>query len=106
TLSLPISRSFPGRSILFLFPCFPFFNPTLPPSAFAPAGLFCLPLSPRPAAPAANRFCRPPPAVSHRHNVDLRIGRSIAQPLGDVFRDIARVKRAFEFIRGDENFHW
>ena len=57
------------------------------------------------AARITNRFSRPLAAVCHRYDFDLRIGKNIAQSFRDVFSNLPRVERAFEFIRGNKDFH-
>ena len=64
-----------------------------------------LAFQPETATRIANRIRSSLAAVCHRHNVDLRIRQRIADSLGDVFRDFARIERAFKFVRGDEDFH-
>src|SRR5437667_4180862 len=58
-------------------------------------------LYPGTAARIANNFRGSLAAIRHRRNFDFRIRQDIAQSCRDVFRNLPRTKRAFEFVRGD-----
>ena len=63
--------------------------------AFQPGALTCV----------ANNFRSPLTPVRHGHDFDLGSRQHIAQAFRDVFSNLPRVERAFEFIRGNKDFH-
>ena len=60
---------------------------------------------PFPSARVANHFRRPFPAIRYRRDLDLCIRNYITNSERDIFRNLPRIKRAFEFIRRDEDIH-
>src|SRR5262249_53386127 len=57
-----------------------------------------LAFEPGTTARVTNRSRSPLPAVGHRHDFDLGVRQYIEQPVSNVFRDLPRVERAFEFV--------